>query len=299
MREDGSISDARLHRRTIEAGRELLVSTPSRASHSGCPRVSGCGGWCAQVVGTVTPYYQDDWVTLYHGDAREWDQRADALVTDPPYGVGLITKTSDYRQSRAFDNGASLRASVLYQDDPVYVRGLIEEVVPRLLGLVDRALVFTGPRMLFAYPEPTAVGCVFTPNGAGRSPWGFQVMHPILYYGKDPYLATGKGSRPSGFRDEQPNREKIDHPCPKPLSWMRWAVARASLEGETVLDAFAGSGTTLRAAKALGRKAIGIELEERYCEEAAKWLSQETLGLADAPQHGTQTAIDYPEEPAA
>jgi site-specific DNA-methyltransferase (adenine-specific) len=227
----------------------------------------------------VKPYYSDDWVTLYHGDAREWTERADVLITDPPYGVGLVTKTSDYRDSAAFDNGASLRADTLYQDDPAHVRALIGDVIPRLLGLVDRGLVFSGARMMYAYPEPTAVGAVFCPNGAGRSPWGFQTTHPILYYGKDPYLADGKGSRPNGFRDEQPNRERVNHPCPKPLPWMRWAVARASREGETVLDPFAGSGTTLRAAKALGRKAIGIEIEERYCEEAVKWLSQEVLGL--------------------
>lgn len=227
----------------------------------------------------MKPYYQDDLVTLYHGDARDWTGQADVLITDPPYGVNLVTKTSDYRQSEAFDNGTSLRASVLYQDDPEHVRDLIETVIPRLLAMTDRALIFPGTRMLWAYPEAAAVGAVFMPNGAGRSPWGFQTTHPILFYGKDPFLADGKGSRPNGFRDEQPNRERINHPCPKPLAWMRWAVARASREGETVLDPFAGSGTTLVAAKALGRRAIGIEIEERYCETAATRCSQEVLGL--------------------
>ncbi len=225
------------------------------------------------------PYYSDDLVTLYHGDARDWLRPADVLITDPPYGVGLVTKTSDYRDSAAFDKGASLKASVLYQDDPEHVRDLISAIIPAALARTQRGLVFCGPRMLYAYPEPTAIGGVFTPNGAGRSPWGFQCLHPILYYGKDPFLADGKGSRPNGFRDEQPNNERIDHPCPKPLSWMRWAVARASREGETVLDPFAGSGTTLVAAKVLGRRAIGIEIEERYCEIAARRCSQEVLGL--------------------
>lgn len=227
----------------------------------------------------MTPYYADDLVTIYHGDCREWTDTVDVLITDPPYGVNLVTKTSDYRGSDAFDNGASLRADILYQDDPEHVRSLVRDVIPYLIALADRALIFPGARMMFAYPEPSAVGAVFMPNGAGRSPWGFQTAHPILYYGKDPFLADGKGSRPNGFRDEQPNRERINHPCPKPLTWMRWAVVRASREGETVLDPFMGSGTTLVAAKSLGRKSIGIEIEERYCEVAARRCSQEVLGL--------------------
>ena len=66
-------------------------------------------------------------------------------------------------------------------------------------------------------------------------------------------------------------------PRPKPLPWMKWAVALVSRPGETVIDPFMGSGTTLRAAKDLGRRAIGIEIEERYCEIAAKRLGQEVL----------------------
>lgn len=229
-------------------------------------------------MSTISPYYADEAVTLYHGDCREVlpSVEADVLITDPPYGVGLVTKTSDYRGG-AFDGGESLQASVLYDDDPEAIRALIREVIPPALDACGRGLVFSGPAMLFAYPEPAAIGCVFTPNGAGRSPWGFQCSHPVLYYGKDPYLADGKGSRPNGFRTEQPNREAFDHPCPKPLLWMEWAVDRASRAGETILDPFAGSGTTLVAAKRLGRRAIGIEIEERYCEIAVKRLAQGVL----------------------
>lgn len=162
---------------------------------------------------------------------------------------------------------------------PKRIRTLLKETIPLVLSRVNRALIFSGARMLFIYPEPDAIGAVFTPSGAGHSPWGFQCSHPILYYGKDPYLADGLGPRPNGFRDEQPNRENIDHPCPKPVKWMRWAVNRASRYGETIIDPFMGSGTTLRAALDLGRNAIGIEIEERYCEIAVRRLAQRTLGL--------------------
>jgi site-specific DNA-methyltransferase (adenine-specific) len=230
------------------------------------------------------PYYEQDGITIYHGDCRDVlpEVVADVLVTDPPYGVGLVTKTSDYRQSAAFDNGKSLQATTLYEDSPEYVRALICTAIPMALGATARGLIFSGPRMMYAYPEPSAIGGVFTPNGAGRCSWGFQCIHPILYYGSDPFLQDGRGSRPNGFRTEQPNRDAIDHPCPKPIAWMTWAVERASREGETVLDPFAGSGTTLVAAKQLNRRAIGIEIEERYCEIAAKRLAQGVLDFGGA-----------------
>jgi len=76
-------------------------------------------------------------------------------------------------------------------------------------------------------------------------------------------------------RRSDPDRE---HPTQKPLDLMRWCLGFFP-EAQTVLDPFMGSGTTLRAAKDLGRKAIGIEIEERYCEIAAKRMAQEVLAL--------------------
>jgi site-specific DNA-methyltransferase (adenine-specific) len=228
----------------------------------------------------VTPYYTDASTTIYLGDCREIlpGLRGDVAITDPPYGIGLITKTSDYR-SENFDAGASLRASTLYVDDAASIRGLIAETIPLLLGRVDRAVIFCGPRMIWAYPEPAAVGGVYFASGAGRCAWGFQCMQPVLFYGKDPWLADGKGGRPNSFQTIQPNLERFDHPCPKPQSWINWAIQRATRPGETVIDPFMGTGTTLVAAKRFGRSAIGIEIEERYCEIAVKRLRQGALPL--------------------
>jgi len=205
--------------------------------------------------------------TLYLGDCLEilpTLPKVDAVITDPPYGIGLVTKTSDYRDSKYFDNGESLRASALYQDDSDHVKALVLASVPLMLAQSERALIFCGPAMLWNYPEPRSLGSVFTMAGAGRTAWGFQCTHPVLFYGKDPFLQDGKGGRPNSYRDDQPNLEAIDHPCPKPVRWMRWAIDRASRQNETILDPFMGSGTTGVACMNLGRNFIGIEIEPKY-----------------------------------
>ncbi len=233
----------------------------------------------------IKPYYEDEAVVIFHGDCREIlpllpEATVDLVLTDPPYGVSLETKASDYRSSPFFDGGQSLKASTLYEDSPSYVRQLIPLVFIELSRITSRIVVFPGTANMWVYPEPTAVGGVFTPNGAGRSSWGFQCFHPILYYGKDPYLVDGKGLRPNSFKTEQPNKEHFDHPCPKPIYWLRWLIERCSRPTELILDPFLGSGTTARAAKDLGRKCIGIELEEKYCEIAAKRMAQTVMRFA-------------------
>ena len=230
----------------------------------------------------MTPYYSDDAVTIYHGDCLEVlpGLTAEVLITDPPYGVNLVA-----RQARNAGGGSHgvAPASTTYADDPDDVALLIREAIPLALSIVQRGLIFTGTSMLWNYPPARAVGAVYLPAGCGYTPWGFQTSQPILYYGACPFLAHGNGHRPNGFVPKRAYpAETIDHPCPKPLEWMTWAVERVSLIGETVLDPFMGSGTTLRAAKTLGRKAIGVELSERYCEIAAKRMAQEVLDFGAA-----------------
>lgn len=139
----------------------------------------------------MKPYYEHGGITIYHGDCREILPLVNAhvLVTDPPYGVGLRTKSSQW----------TAEVSTLYADDPAEVKALLSQALPLALGRVDRAVVFPGPSMLFTYPEPAAIGCVYAPNGSGRCSWGFQCMHPVLFYGKDPYLQDGRGGRPNSM----------------------------------------------------------------------------------------------------
>ena len=236
---------------------------------------------------TVSPYYEAEGVTIYHADCRDIlpELRADVLITDPPYGVGLVA-----RQARNPGRGGSHKvnpAGTIYDDDPERIAELIRTAIPAALEVTERALIFSGYSAMFHYPRPDVVGGVYMPAGAGYTPWGFGVFQPILYYGADPYLADGKGNRPNGFRGHG-GAGKFDHPCPKPLQWMTWAVERASRVGELILDPFMGTGTTLLAAKLSGRRAIGIDSERRYCDIAVGRFAQGILPLwPDADETGT------------
>lgn len=227
----------------------------------------------AEAMTSVEPYYEDESCTIYHADCRDVmdDLAWDAVVTDPPYGVQFKGKTTKWT-TRPGGGYASM------EDGPEYVHLVVIPIIESLVASGRPVVVTPGRHLMFRYPEPRTAGTIYYPSGAGSGPWGFICSQPIYYYGPDPYLAAGKGSHPDSFSTTEAS-EKNGHPCPKPIKTMRKLVLKASLPGQTVLDPFMGSGTTLRAAKDCGRKAIGIEIEERYCEIAATRLAQEVLEL--------------------
>jgi site-specific DNA-methyltransferase (adenine-specific) len=211
----------------------------------------------------MKPYYEDEFVKIHHGDAREILPslpRVDLVLTDPPYGVNLGSNrpNSDIKRQR----GPYLSTD----DTPEFIQSVVVPVIQECIERFGRVVVTPGNRCAWLYPQPTEIGCIFHPAGNGICRWGFNMSHPILFYGKDPKMPNAYANGKISTATAKAN----GHPCPKPLEWMVWLVNRCSLEGETILDPFMGSGTTLRAAKDLGRKAIGIEIEERYCEIAAK-----------------------------
>jgi site-specific DNA-methyltransferase (adenine-specific) len=224
-------------------------------------------------MGLPEPYFQDEHCTIYHGDCRELlpDLSADVIITDPPYGVEFEGKQTKSTKRRG-------QGYLSLVDSAEYVTDVVVPLVQSWVDQGMRIILTPGSRNMFAYPKPDAVGTIFFPAGAGFGRWGFTCSQPIFYYGRDPYLATGQGQRPDSFASTESAPDN-GHPCPKPINTMRWLVTKGSLPGETILDPFMGSGTTLRAAKDLGRKAIGIEIEERYCEIAAKRLQQSVLPL--------------------
>jgi DNA modification methylase len=221
-------------------------------------------------VVAVTPYYQDEACTIYHGDCREILPllKADVILTDTPYGIGL-------------DYGA-------YKDSPEELEALIASSLPVMREASPVVALTCGVINQWRFPRPTWVLCWFQANAFSSTGfYGFNMWQPVLCYGTDPYLKRGLGRQQDVIRttaalgtsaglDNPPK----GHPCPKPLPPWRKVLLRLSPDSQDIiLDPLMGSGTTLRAAKDLGRKAIGIEIEERYCEIAAKRLSQEVLAL--------------------
>jgi DNA modification methylase len=170
--------------------------------------------------------------------------KADCVVTDPPYGVGV--EYSD------FDDTAG------------NVTDLIDAFMPIALQMGPMALTPGVPAM-WDYPRPSWVGAWVHPASTSSGPWGFVGANPILYYGSDPYLKAGKGRRDSSYVAVADRKGEDDHPVSKPLNVWSWLVERMTPNPRAiVLDPFSGSGTTLIACENLGRKCRAIEISPAY-----------------------------------
>jgi site-specific DNA-methyltransferase (adenine-specific) len=184
----------------------------------------------------MTPYYADDYVTLYHGDCRELlpTIEADVTIADPPYNVGL-----DYSGGDSRDDYPEWTAS--------------------WANAVPRPLVVTPGHqnlaMWLAMEKPRWTCAWVKPNQNSASALnGWNIWEPVLVYGKH-RKPVGQDAwvTPIGL---QPDTG--DHPCPKPLNFWRALVAAFSLDDDQVLDPFAGSGTTLVAANRLRQEVLGL-----------------------------------------
>jgi len=211
----------------------------------------------------MTPYYQDDAVTIYHGDCREVRVGADAVVSDPPYGMRWCVDTTRF-------SGGSASAKAQRgagRSDRMPVAGDDRQFDPRPWLAFDHVVLWGSNHYAQRLPVGTTLVWLKRYDGAFGT------------FLSDAEVAWQKGGHGVYcFRDLSNNataRQRV-HPTQKPLALMQWCVSRTS---GTVLDPYMGSGTTLRAAKDLGRKAIGIEIDERYCEIAAQRMQQEVLGL--------------------
>ncbi len=221
----------------------------------------------------MKPYYQDNHATIYHCDCLEImdDLEFDVIVTDPPYGIGW---RSGGMPSNYNPNGPNLRREVFVSGDKTI------EQRDRMLALIPAET----PTVIFGSwkaPRPERTTRVLIWNKAGANPG--PINHPWWTAHEDIYL-SGKGWTGDPTRSVLTTNENRSfaarmsgHPTSKPLELMGLLVGKCP--PGTILDPFMGSGTTLRAAKDLSRKAIGIEIEERYCEIAARRMGQEVLAL--------------------
>lgn len=218
----------------------------------------------------MKPYYEDDFVTLYHGDCLEQLQwlEADVLITDPPYGMSY--KSGMDRGSRT-----EWHDKINGDDSP--------ELRDNALKLWDEnkaAIVFGTWRI--PRPEKTKQLVIWD-----KSPCGFMgdTSIPFGPTHEDIYLLGRNGwtgiREPSVINAQMlmsSNKERPNHPTPKPIGLMEKLVSKTL---GVVADPFAGSGATLIAARNLGRKAIGVELEEKYCEIIATRLSQQAFNFEE------------------
>lgn len=216
----------------------------------------------------MKPYYKDETVTIYHADCRDVISlvSCDLVLTDPPYGIEKSSGTINKQRAKG-------EYSSDFEDCPEYIRSVVIPVVFECLK--QWPMVITpGNRNLMEYPQPNSFGCFYQPAAVGLQSFGNLDSQPILYYGKNP-TKKNMGVPCSYVLTEQP--AKNGHPCPKPLGIWKKLMANVTIEGMTVFDPFMGSGTTIEAARDLGRKAIGAEIDERYCEIAAKRCAQKLL----------------------
>lgn len=245
----------------------------------------------------TTPYYQDDAVTLYHGDCLDFigsmaERSADAVITDPPYDA----RTHSMARSNSTKNSVSGKGSrVLSGGSTVRFEAWDHSAQLDLfaqLGRISRGWVIsnlaTDTAFRFEVEQPPEglrvlrVGAWVKTNpmpmiAADRPAMGWE---PLVYmHRSDVKPAWGGGGRAANFY--MPTSQGSGHPTQKPLDMVRQWVKWFTEPGGLVLDPFCGTGTTLRAAVDEGRRAIGIEQDERWCEHAAKRLAQGVLDFGE------------------
>lgn len=244
----------------------------------------------------MTPYYADDHVTLYHGEALRVlsempDDSLDLVLTDPPYSSGgmvrgdRMQKTSDKYHGQ--DEQPDFTGDNRDQHAHAYWQALWISESRRLMKDSQIVGLFTDWRQLASTIDSIQAGgliyrgvVVWDKTERARGyPGRFAAQSEFVVWGTngprgDQYDYALRGVYPWPV----PVNDDRVHMTQKPVELMRDLV-RICPPGGTVLDPFMGSGTTLVAAKSLGRKAIGIEIEEAYCEVAANRLRQEVLGL--------------------
>lgn len=224
----------------------------------------------------MRPYYDDGTCTIYHGDCREllpMLSRADLLVTDPPYGITARRGKDDLNLY------ATRKGAVKWSRDASPVTGDDQPFDPRpLLGTARHHVIFGANYFADLLPSsPAWIVWDRRRGGTVRADWNG--AHADLAWTDFAWGVRVFSHLWAGYQRDSEVGEGTLHPTQKPVALMAWIIANWTKPGDLILDPYMGSGPVLRAAKDLRRRAIGIEIEERYCEVAAKRLGQEVLAL--------------------
>jgi site-specific DNA-methyltransferase (adenine-specific) len=223
----------------------------------------------------MKPYFQSGEATLYHGDCGEISQTCDLIVTDPPYGQEFVSGKSGGKWGALVgDNDAD---------------GVEARLAQALKGLKRgrHVYIFSGCLDLSKLPLCGVTELIWDKEMIGMgnlsSPWGPQ--HEKIVFAN---YEISKANREKGYgalsarlrkgsviRSLRANSGRVKHhPTEKPVDILRQLIESSSVMGETVYDPFAGSGSTLIAAILEGRNAVGCEIDERYCETAARRIEE-------------------------
>ena len=240
----------------------------------------------------MTPYYDEDGITIYHGDCLDVLPSlppVDLVFTSPPYNLGKPTGGICVMEDGYEEHDDAM-------PDEAYVRWQQDVLSVLWAGLPDTGAIFYNHKPLIRDGLVTLPLRLVPPEcslrqiivwdriiGANWSPTFFQPRYEwLLLLAKSAFRLTDKTASHAGDVWRLPVEANVSgHPCPFPVQLPQRAIGSTSARG--ILDPFMGSGTTLRAAKDLGIKAIGIEISERYCEIAAERLAQGVLDLSEPP----------------
>jgi len=243
----------------------------------------------------MTPYYEKSGITIYHGDCREVLPRlsaesVDVVIADPPYAIDNKFGTQVGRP------GYGNRSLQFAWDKAEGVAEGVAEAM-RLCKAPFAAFCFVGlPTCELVRRAMLEAGLIVKmaawakecPAPALPGNWWPSAFELALYgYQSGAFFADVRPTRRNwwvhdSYRFGQPG--KVAHPTQKPLSLIAYIMSAMAKPGSIILDPFMGSGTTLRAAKDAGCRAIGIEIEERYAEIAARRLEQSVIEWGDEKQ---------------
>ncbi|KKL89999.1 hypothetical protein LCGC14_1909080 [marine sediment metagenome] len=225
----------------------------------------------------MKPYYEDGYVTIYHGDCQDMDlPPVDLVLTDPPWGIRTVVDAKRFTRAasnwwRQVDTSTVRTHKAITGDDELF------DPAP----FIQQPAILWGGHC-FANQLPPSPGWLIWDKRLGAE----QVAEKGWPLGEAELAWTNIIGATRVFRNlwsgllRSEEKGEHYHPTQKPVRLMAWCIQQASkFNPQLILDPFLGSGTTAVAAKTLNRKCIGVEIEERYCEIAANRCRQTVMEL--------------------